>query len=184
MKQTENYGLNQWELTDRIQMEDFNGDNEKIDAALKTLANQVAGKADSATVSSLATKVNAKAEQSALNATNTNLNTLTAQVAKCGNCQIDFEAYTGDGTGSRTFTFSHKPLMLIAMGNNLILRAVRGAPYAMCRSNGDGGALCSISWTDNSVTWQDGFSVTNNAYIGCNTKDESYSLVAFLDAAE
>lgn len=29
MKQTENYGLNQWELADRIQMEDFNGDNEK-----------------------------------------------------------------------------------------------------------------------------------------------------------
>ena len=35
MKQTENYGLNQWELADRIRMEDFNGDNEKVDAALK-----------------------------------------------------------------------------------------------------------------------------------------------------
>ena len=34
MKQTENYGLNQWELTDRIRMEDFNRDNAKIDAAL------------------------------------------------------------------------------------------------------------------------------------------------------
>lgn len=29
MKQTQNYQLNQWEMTDRIQMEDFNGDNEK-----------------------------------------------------------------------------------------------------------------------------------------------------------
>ena len=34
MKQTENYGLNQWEMTDRIRMEDFNGDNSKVDAAL------------------------------------------------------------------------------------------------------------------------------------------------------
>ena len=34
MKQTDQYGLNQWELTDRIQMEDFNADNLKIAAAL------------------------------------------------------------------------------------------------------------------------------------------------------
>ena len=32
---TNNYGLNQWESTDRIMMEDFNEDNAKIDAALK-----------------------------------------------------------------------------------------------------------------------------------------------------
>ena len=47
MKQTQNYQLNQWEKTDRIKMEDFNGDNEKIDVALKTLAGQVASKANS-----------------------------------------------------------------------------------------------------------------------------------------
>ena len=34
MKQTEQYGLNQWELTDRILMSDFNADNAKIAAAL------------------------------------------------------------------------------------------------------------------------------------------------------
>lgn len=34
MKQTEQYGLNQWELTDRIRMADFNADNAKIAAAL------------------------------------------------------------------------------------------------------------------------------------------------------
>ena len=68
MKQTQNYRLNQWEKTDRIQMEDFNGDNSKVDAALKTLANQVASKANSSTVSSLTTKVNTKAAQSDLTA--------------------------------------------------------------------------------------------------------------------
>ena len=68
MKQTQNYQLNQWEKTDRIKMEDFNGDNSKVDAALKTLAGQVAGKASSSTVSSLSTKVNTKAAQSDLTA--------------------------------------------------------------------------------------------------------------------
>lgn len=34
MQQTEQYGLNQWELTDRIRMEDFNADNLKIAEAL------------------------------------------------------------------------------------------------------------------------------------------------------
>ena len=68
MKQTQNYQLNQWEMTDLIKMEDFNGDNSKVDAALKTLAGQVASKASSSTVSSLSTKVNTKAAQSDLTA--------------------------------------------------------------------------------------------------------------------
>lgn len=42
MQQTSNYGMNQWELTDRIRMEDFNGDNAKIDAALKGQAEALA----------------------------------------------------------------------------------------------------------------------------------------------
>ena len=42
MKQTEHYGLNQWELADRIRMEDFNGDNSKVDAALAGLREEIA----------------------------------------------------------------------------------------------------------------------------------------------
>lgn len=38
MNQTTNFGLNQWSSTDRIQMEDFNADNAKIDAALAGLS--------------------------------------------------------------------------------------------------------------------------------------------------
>ena len=36
--QTPNYQLSQWERDDKIQMEDFNTDNAKIDAALKAEA--------------------------------------------------------------------------------------------------------------------------------------------------
>ena len=39
LNQTANYGLSQWEATDRILMENFNSDNSKIDAALKAQAD-------------------------------------------------------------------------------------------------------------------------------------------------
>ena len=42
MKQTQNYQLSQWEKTDRIQMEDFNGDNAKIEAALAAVDARLA----------------------------------------------------------------------------------------------------------------------------------------------
>ena len=41
MNQTQNYQLSQWESTDRILMSDFNGDNTKIDAALKALDDEL-----------------------------------------------------------------------------------------------------------------------------------------------
>lgn len=44
MRETSNYKLSQWDKTDRIEMEDFNEDNQKIDAALAGLAEQVGDK--------------------------------------------------------------------------------------------------------------------------------------------
>ena len=38
MQHTQNYQLSRWEKDDRIMMEDFNADNEKIDAALAAKA--------------------------------------------------------------------------------------------------------------------------------------------------
>lgn len=40
---TPNYQLSQWEAEDQVKRTDFNGDNEKIDAALGELARTVAG---------------------------------------------------------------------------------------------------------------------------------------------
>ena len=48
MRETSNYKLSQWEKTDRIEMEDFNADNSKVDAALAGLAEQLASKASQA----------------------------------------------------------------------------------------------------------------------------------------
>ena len=43
MRKTEQYQLNQWDRSDRILMEDFNGDNARIDAALAALRTLGAG---------------------------------------------------------------------------------------------------------------------------------------------
>ncbi len=40
VKKTANTKLNQWEKSDRIMMSDFNSDNQKLDAALKSLAGE------------------------------------------------------------------------------------------------------------------------------------------------
>ena len=42
MNKTANFQLTQWEKTDRILMEEFNSDNEKIDTALKSSADKAA----------------------------------------------------------------------------------------------------------------------------------------------
>ena len=78
---TANYDLCQWEATDQVLRTDFNQDNAKLDAALKSLSDQkasqsalnalistVSQKADASTVSSLSQIVAAKADQSALTA--------------------------------------------------------------------------------------------------------------------
>ena len=40
MTETPNLGLSQWELTDLIQMDDFNSDNLKIDTRVGNIANR------------------------------------------------------------------------------------------------------------------------------------------------
>ena len=43
MNYTKNYHLNQWDAADRVLREDFNRDNETIDAALETIPHFVIG---------------------------------------------------------------------------------------------------------------------------------------------
>lgn len=52
MRETSNYKLSQWDKTDRIKMEDFNEDNQKIDAALAA-EKQARENADAAQLSTL-----------------------------------------------------------------------------------------------------------------------------------
>ena len=48
MTKTTNYNLNPWGAADKIKRADFNADNAKIDAALKTIANSASSAASAA----------------------------------------------------------------------------------------------------------------------------------------
>ena len=66
--QTTNYQLNQWEPTDAVQRVEFNQDNAKMDAALKSLSDQVIQKADQSALNTVISAVNQKADASTANA--------------------------------------------------------------------------------------------------------------------
>ena len=92
MTYTQNYQLPQWVKSDRILMDDFNDANTKIDAALKSHDDSLAG---------LETA-------------------LTGGLAAKGNCQIYLASYTGTGTygetSPNTLTFPAAPVLVMVIG--------------------------------------------------------------------
>ncbi len=108
MKKTNKYQLSQWEKTDRLMMEDFNGDNAKLEAALaghdNALAKLTSGKADTATTNSLQTQINARATTAALNSLQTVVN---------GKVEIIVGKYAGDGKNSQSINLGFQPKALL-----------------------------------------------------------------------
>ena len=92
--QTPNYKLSQWERADKVQMEDFNADNAKIDAAIK---------AESDARTALAARVAQKG----------NCQIWTGSYIGTGTCGPDHPT---------SFTFPQKPLlaMITAVGSEFI----------------------------------------------------------------
>jgi len=162
---TSSYNLCQWKPSDKVLRAEFNADNVKIDAAL-------AGKAEQSEVSLLKSAVECKAEQSALDR-------LSAAVSGHGtalearNCRVYFTTYSGDGAESRTFTFPSKPWLVIFFRSDEVLTmAVRdnSCPFSF----GNTSVSSSFKWSDTSVSAQKAFALVNS-------KNMSYSLLAFLE---
>lgn len=162
-QQTPNYRLSRWEGTDRILVEEFNDNWDKIDTAIKGNAGTIA------------------AEVSARESGDSTLRTtLQAALAKCGNCQIFVGAFTGDGAAARTLTFSGKPLYLLvttAEGHrkNRSLSMIRGTTTTYADVS-DYNSVTAVSWTDTSVT----FETPNPAY-GVNIDQTAYVYMALLE---
>ena len=122
---TPNYSLSQWERSDKVQMDDFNADNARIDAALA-----------------------AKADKSALNSLSSTVSGHAAALAGKGNCRIVCHTYIGNGcSGGNSPTvirFSGQPLFaVISNGQAMVLAA-----YGL--SNGT--ALVA-SWSGNTLSF-------------------------------
>ena len=171
MKQTTNYKLSQWEKSDRIQMEDFNGDNAKLEAALKAQAGTLA--AHGASLDGM------KTHAATLSAHETAIAALNAAVSKRGNCQIQLVTYRGSNGGiaskPKTLTFAHRPMAIFLYGSpdNHFTWAARG--YAQSYLTGNK-AIISFSWGDRSVTWYG-----DNSTIGLDSSTCTYTAVALLE---
>ena len=105
MTQTPNYKLTQWVKTDRIQMEDFNADNAKLDDALKAHDTAIAARATTAALNAeITARTNAVAAEEAARkqaiaaetaARNSAISTLNTAVARLGNCILYSGTYVG-----------------------------------------------------------------------------------------
>ena len=162
-QQTPNYRLSRWEGTDRILMEEFNDNWDKIDTAIKGNAGAIA------------TEISARESGDSTLRT-----TLQAALAKCGNCQIFVGTFTGDGAAARTLTFSGKPLYLLVTTveghrKNRSLSMIRGTTTTYADVT-DTNSVTGVSWTDTSVT----FETPNPAY-GVNIGQTAYVYMTLLE---
>lgn len=133
MNHTQNYQLNQWVKSDKVQRVDFNADNAKIDAALGALAETSAEHTET-------------------------LAGHTAAIAKLGNCAIWTTTYNGNDAASVTITCPHPPVLVyvqhIVYNYGEYVLFVRGSDRAIAHRGGSYSMLVP-SWPGNSITWRE-----------------------------
>ena len=148
--QTSNYQLSQWERSDKIQMEDFNADNAKIDAALK---------AQAATCASLQTLLNKK--------------------GNCSVGAFTYTGTGGYGPDNPTqVQFPKVPAAFIIYGDELMIG--RGGVSSAIRSysissGGTGVSGIGVSWSGSTARfWNSQFPRRQ-----LNSQNVTYSVIAF-----
>lgn len=191
MKQTATYKLTQWDKQDRIQMEDFNGDNAKLEDALKSQAASLQSLQQSTTTSinnlQASTQTSIQNTQTTLQnsinslrtSTNTSVTSLTNSVAKRGNCQISLVTYTGANAGvagrPKSLSFSYRPLAVFIAGSGghycWASRGMTRAPFC-----GNAGDPVTFSWGERAVSWYGGTSAA-----GLDGSGYTYSAVVLLE---
>ena len=175
---TTNYNLNQWEATDKVLRTEFNEDNAKIDAALKGLSDQVAGKAAQSAVDALTQSVSGKANQSDVTALSQTVAEHTAALAEKGNCMIYTTSYTGNGkVGSsdrNSITCAATPQVVLVVESNSFTRMLmcRGITHAQ---NDNTLVSCTVSWSSTGVSWY-----ANGAAPQMNESGKTYRVYALL----
>ena len=178
--QTENYSLNQWELSDSVVMADFNADNQKVDAALAALDKRI----DTA-VADATQKVNAAADTAAKNL-NAAIAAVTATMPR-----VQTGSYVGTGTygeahpNTLTFDFNPRILIFVDTSNDTERATLKYTVFALYPSTaGDWLAGNSstatygrsrVTWGDKSISWYADFLYSDNsagiqASIGATTQ--------------
>ena len=159
MDHTQNYQLSRWAKDDRIMMEDFNADNEKIDAALKAANDRIDIKADAAALSE-ETGARTAADSSFAG----QLAELAANLGVHGhNCRIATGSYVAAGgygeSNALSLSFDFCPLLVFITSNStggypaspcVLMRDINTAhPSSSDRES----YRLSVSWSDHGVSW-------------------------------
>ena len=164
MQHTQNYQLSRWAKDDRIMMEDFNADNEKIDAAR-------AATADAEDLTALAESVNAALGSGGKNA------------------RIICGSYTGTGTygaaSPTSLTTGFAPVLVIVQDTEHVgydpAILIRGMTVGR---NNSGKSTLAVSWRDDGVSWYTTNTSANlPAAIQMNTADQTFYYAAIGYAA-
>jgi len=168
---TRNYNLCQWEADDKVLRTEFNEDNAKLDAALKSLSTSVSGKASQSALSSLSSTVNGLSQTVSQH--------ITALAGK-GNCQIYVTTYTGKNlfgeSAANSVTCPAPPEVVIVGHNGSILPLWRGQTQAWSISIYGGDGVNTVVWSGNTVKWYG----TNIR--GQMNENETYNVVALMKA--
>ena len=165
---TTNYQLNQWEPTDAVQRVDFNADNAKIDAALKSLSDQVVQKANQSALNTLISSVNQKADASTVSSLSSLLNSEISQRQEAdsslqsaltlkGNCQFYTTSYVGQGrfgpSERSSLSFDHKPyLILIYDPDDRFMLHFRSFPCCLSLY-GSQLSMGTTIWQEKGIRW-------------------------------
>ena len=192
--QTTNYQLNQWEPGDAVQRVDFNADNAKVDAALKSLSDQVVQKANQSALNTVISAVNQKADASTVSSLSSQLSSEIAQrqetdssmqaiLAKKGNCRIYFTSYTGDGATSHSHTFPSQPLAVLISGSRFQFTTLRGTEIAYPMEGGNPWRA-ALTWDDLTLTITYDSSSGGGDYKIGNEAGAVYYLLALINAEE
>lgn len=154
--QTSNYKLNQWEPEDQVLRQEFNDDNDKIDKALKALADK-----DQALTQTLTSQA--------------------AAIAKLGNCSIEHFTYVGNGTEGEShptvITFPHEPVLFIVVGREYSAFGSRAMEYIFLDLSHNN-STNEVTWSGNRLSFY-----TSQSNWQLNTEGETYHVFSFINKA-
>ncbi len=170
---TANYGLNQWEAEDAVRRVDFNADNAKIDAALKDAADALSEEVSARTA---AVSAEISARMSAVSSLNYSL-------SRRGNCDVRTTSYTGDGSDSKTLSFSSSPKFVVIIGPQAaaFVSGTAGTSLVQDSARGTLPSDLTAAWNGPQVT----LSLTHGSNVSAlmNTSGAQYQVISFHDVS-
>ena len=159
--QTSNYGLNQWQASDKVLRTEFNADNQKTDTALKGLDSKI-----DTSISGVNSTINA-----GLAEVESRLSALEGKMT--------LGSYVGNGKhglgGGNQLTFPKRPTLVLIFGRVTALFHGKLEEGNSTPPIGDNNAANNFSWSGNTLSWFN----YSSPYYQLNEEGLTYYYLAF-----